>query len=349
MRICLLIVFLFSSKLIIGQDIHFSQFYTSPLNLNPAMTGVMNYSHRLILNYRNQWSPALGSQAYNTSSFSYDTRKPVGRQDYYGLGASMWGDVAGESNLATVQAKISGSYSKYLSGGFKNSSYLVVGSDIGFTQRRISTENLRWPLQHDGFGGWDSAAPSGEGDLIDNNQLNPINYLDISVGLMYFSIVDDFTSYYGGVSFSHINRPTVSFLGEAASIYVKTTIHAGAELGLSGRVSILPNAIALIQGPHREYNTGANIRYRLKNTLAGRQYVQFGAWFRTGNSVNSAVHADALILTVRIDNGAYGIGFSYDATVSEFRNAAVGNGSFELSANYYIQGTQKKRVYCPTF
>jgi len=185
--------------------------------------------------------------------------------------------------------------------------------------------------------------------LIDNNQLNPINYLDISVGLMYFSIVDDFTSYYGGVSFSHINRPTVSFLGEAASIYVKTTIHAGAELGLSGRVSILPNAIALIQGPHREYNTGANIRYRLKNTLAGRQYVQFGAWFRTGNSVNSAVHADALILTVRIDNGAYGIGFSYDATVSEFRNAAVGNGSFELSANYYIQGTQKKRVYCPTF
>ena len=35
----LLMTFMFSAK---AQDIHFSQFYLSPLNLNPAMTGVMN-------------------------------------------------------------------------------------------------------------------------------------------------------------------------------------------------------------------------------------------------------------------------------------------------------------------
>ena len=48
---------------VIGQDIHFSQFYMSPLTLNPAMTGVMNCNTRFIGNYRNQWSPVIPGNA----------------------------------------------------------------------------------------------------------------------------------------------------------------------------------------------------------------------------------------------------------------------------------------------
>ena len=44
---------------VIGQDIHFSQFYMSPLTLNPALTGVMNCNTRFVGNYRNQWSPVI--------------------------------------------------------------------------------------------------------------------------------------------------------------------------------------------------------------------------------------------------------------------------------------------------
>ena len=69
-----------------AQDIHFSQFYLSPLNLNPAMTGVMNCNIRLVANYRNQWASVLRSNAYNTYSVSYDQRIPVGRYDYFGWG-----------------------------------------------------------------------------------------------------------------------------------------------------------------------------------------------------------------------------------------------------------------------
>ena len=51
-----------------AQDIHFSQFYMSPLNLNPALTGVMNCNTRFVGNYRNQWASVLKSNAYNTYS-----------------------------------------------------------------------------------------------------------------------------------------------------------------------------------------------------------------------------------------------------------------------------------------
>ncbi len=350
MRYSLIFLFVFLYQLGNSQDIHFSQFYLSPLNLNPALTGVSEHSQRYIFNYRSQWSPALGAaNAYNTSSFSYDTRRPVGELDYFGIGGTLWGDVAGESNLATVQAKLSASYQKYLNGNSKRSSYLVVGGDVGFTQRRVSTDNLRWPQQHDGIGGFNAGAPSGEIDRIDNNQIDPINYPDVSVGVLYFNSSDKALSYFGGVAFSHINRPNISFLGAVSNLFVRTTINAGAEIPFNPRVSVLPNAIVLIQGPHREYNLGANLRYRLNDTNAGRQYVQLGAWFRTGNSIDSSIHADAFIVSIRVDNGSFGIGLSYDATVSDFRSAAPANGSFELSANYYIPGKKRRGVFCPKF
>lgn len=338
-----------TSICIAAQDIHFSQFYMSPLTLNPALTGVSNHSQRLILNYRNQWAPAIGANAYNTSSFSYDVRKPVADRDYFGIGGTLWGDVAGESNFGTFQAKLSASFSKYLAGGYKSSSYLVVGGDIGYTQHRISADNLRWPQQHDGIGGWNSSASSGEGPDIDAGDVSPLNYMDITLGLLYFSVLDEFNNFYGGVSFSHINQPNVSFLNQDVNLYFKTTIHAGAELEMSKTYSLLPGAIVLIQGPHRQYNAGANLRFRMKDSAVGRKYVQFGLWYRVGNKVEGGLHSDAVILSTRLDNGSYGLGLSYDATISRFRTAGTANGSIELSLNYYIKGKKDNRVYCPSF
>ncbi|MBL7775242.1 MAG: PorP/SprF family type IX secretion system membrane protein, partial [Saprospiraceae bacterium] len=120
-----------------AQDIHFSQFYMSPLNLNPAMTGVMNCNHRIVANYRNQWASVLKQNAYNTYSASYDQKIAVGRYDYFGLGGTFWGDKAGESEFATLQARLSGSYAKKMGGYRRKAHYLVFGADLGVSQRSI--------------------------------------------------------------------------------------------------------------------------------------------------------------------------------------------------------------------
>ncbi|MEK7227019.1 MAG: type IX secretion system membrane protein PorP/SprF, partial [Bacteroidota bacterium] len=39
-----------------AQDIHFSQFLSSPMNLNPALAGQFDGDHRFVMNHRNQWS-----------------------------------------------------------------------------------------------------------------------------------------------------------------------------------------------------------------------------------------------------------------------------------------------------
>ena len=84
------IVFILCAFGLNAQDIHFSQFYTSPLNLNPAMTGLINAGQRVTVNYRNQWAGAVGSAAFNTYSASYDRKLAVGQEDYFGVGGTLW-------------------------------------------------------------------------------------------------------------------------------------------------------------------------------------------------------------------------------------------------------------------
>src|SRR5688572_25040889 len=56
-----------------AQDIHFSQFYSSPLTLNPALTGNFNGFYRVSGIYRNQWPGLTASKpAFSTPSVSVD-------------------------------------------------------------------------------------------------------------------------------------------------------------------------------------------------------------------------------------------------------------------------------------
>ena len=55
-----------------AQDPSFSQFFASPLNINPALTANINADWRLISNFRDQWiGPA---SPYVTGTISYDTK-----------------------------------------------------------------------------------------------------------------------------------------------------------------------------------------------------------------------------------------------------------------------------------
>src|SRR5881394_1336050 len=55
-----------------GQDPSFSQFFSSPLNIDPALTANFNEKWRLISNFRNQWAGA--GNPYTTGTVSYDTK-----------------------------------------------------------------------------------------------------------------------------------------------------------------------------------------------------------------------------------------------------------------------------------
>lgn len=327
-----------------AQDIHFSQFYMSPLNLNPAMTGLNNCKTRMIVNYRNQWAAAIGANAYNTFSASYDQKMPVGREDYFGLGGSVWGDLAGESRFGTTQGRFSASYSKKMGGYRKKAHYLVIGADAALSQRRISQNDLRWPTQYDPQSGLYNPELPGE-PIADQNFIYP----DLGLGLIWFSVLDDNRNWYLGTAIHHLNRPNVSFNDEDVSLYSRFTVHGGAEFPFNSDMSILPFFVFYNQGPHNQLNGGASMRFRLGQSRYSNQSWQLGAYYRIGNKVEGGLHSDAVILSSRFNYEEFSFGFSYDMTISKFREAGSANGAFEFSLKYEICGPESRGVYCPRF
>ena len=329
-----------------AQDIHFSQFYLSPLNLNPAMTGVMNCNVRLVANYRNQWSSVLKANAYNTYSVSYDQRVPVGRYDFFGVGGSFWGDKAGESEFATIQGRLSLSYSKKMGGYRKKAHYLVFGADAGITQRSVNFQNLRWGNQHDGNGGFDPDRMSME----DGFNLNDYIFADVSAGVLWFTVFDEDNNLYLGGAYAHLNRANQSFDSrEFEALYSKFTLHAGGEFMMTDRMGLVPGVITLFQGPSFELNTGTSLKFLLGGNKRNYQAFQIGAWMRISNHFEKSVTADALILSTRFDYNDFSVGFSYDVNVSSLRPASNSNGAYEFALVYKICGPEKRNVYCPNF
>ena len=346
-----------------AQDIHFSQFYLSPLNLNPAMTGVMNCNARLVANYRNQWSSILKNNAFSTYSVSYDQKIPVGRYDYFGVGGAFWGDKAGEAEFATTTGKLALSYSKRMGGYRSTSHYLVVGAEGGFAQRSIDFLKIRWGNQADPTnpGTFNPNLPSGEEDVFDRTNFT---FADMAAGLLWFSNLDRNKSVYFGGAFHHLNRADQSFrTTEDDFLYSRFTIHGGGEF-MGSKAGLLPGFIVMKQGPSLEVNAGTSLRFLLGKDRFNSQSFQVGLWSRISNryaqpafdgqgnpiaSNGGGVLMDALIASTRFDYNEFSIGFSYDLNTSSLARASAGNGSFEFAMVYKFCGNEKRGVYCPNF
>lgn len=348
-----------------SQDIHFSQFYMSPLNLNPAMTGVMNGNLRLTGNYRNQWASVLRDKSFRTYSVSYDQRVAVGRNDFFGVGGTVWGDKAGDAGFATQTGKLSFSYSKKIAGYRDKASYVVVGAEGGAAQRSIDFLNLRWGTQHNGSGGFDPTLNSNETSFGKTNFV----FADLAAGLLLFNVVNRNTNYYIGGAYHHLNRPNQAFSGSDISgvfvrntdlIFTRITVHAGGEFPIAPNLGALPGIIYMKQGPAFQINGGNSFRFTLNDNPGEYQAFQVGVWARiasredvstagTPGASSGGVLMDAAILSARFDFNDISLGFSYDVNVSPLRAASNGQGAFEFSLQYKILGNTKKSVYCPDF
>lgn len=331
-----------------AQDIHFSQFYASPLNLNPATTGVLSCDLRFSAIYRNQWASVTGmDNAFSTFSAGVETRFAAGKDDYWGLGMNLWADRAGASRLSTVQGSISASYIKKLGGRRSNNMYLVAGGSIGFFQKSFSLLELQFGEQWNGDA-FDGSSSTGENNLAGTNLVRP----DLSAGLFWWMALDkdDKSNIYAGLAFHHLTAANISF-GEQgfAPLYMKTTIHAGADIRLQRRFAIVPNVVMMFQGPSRLFNVGTSVKFDFSKRNVSNQAFEIGPMLRLVSSPTGVLASDAVAIIARMRYGSNTFGVSYDVNVSRLRPASNMNGAFEVSYVYTLCGVRNRALGCPTF
>src|ERR1035438_3928768 len=98
---------------VFAQDPGFSQFFASPLTLNPALTGKFNGDLRVAGNYRNQW-PSINN-AFITSTVSVDGglfKKNLPETDTWGVGIMAMTDKTANGILSSNYISLSTAYHK---------------------------------------------------------------------------------------------------------------------------------------------------------------------------------------------------------------------------------------------
>lgn len=340
-KVYIFILALIASASGFAQDIHFSQYYASPLTLNPALTANINGAFRAGFNYRNQWFtiPTLNSVApYQTYQASVDApilRERLGN-DGFGFGGVFYADKAGDGALTTYSGLASIAYHKAVDRYGRGR--ISLGIQAGVISKRVNIQNLVFESQLDNFG-WNTSLSNGESNF--NNQ--SILYPDVNIGALWSHAAADMARYYVGFSMSHLSRPRESFLGDATNrLNYRYNVHAGAEFFLDRyyNFSLTPTFLFMLQSNAQQYNFGLGLNYWLNDDVA----IFGGGWYRV---------KDAVILNLGVEFFNTRIGLSYDVNHSGLRNASRAQGALEVSAIYVFKKERPASIqyekYCPNF
>ena len=205
--IFILAAFLIAGRLL-GQDPSYSQFFSSPLNINPALTAAINGKWRAISNYRSQW---IGpGNPYSSATVSFDSKifqnvtgNYVDENTRVGIGGMIMNDQAMAGVLKSNYASFNVSGNIMLKGrtgyelnGFRirhNSKIkmdlgaeqrLGVGLGISYGHKQLDISKLTFGEQFVGYG-FDTNLPSGEVALSKMK-----SYASASAGIIYNFIKD---------------------------------------------------------------------------------------------------------------------------------------------------------------
>lgn len=331
-RILLPLAFSLFSLFLNAQDIHFSQFYQSPLQVNPSLTGVFNGDFRASVNYKDQWKSITETNpTYRTYAISLDGGlfKKRWQNSYLGAGLFVYSDKAGDANMGTTKADFSLSSILLVAEGHM----VTIGLQGGYAQRTVDVNNpeLRWESQYQN----ETYTPGiASGETV---AYAPFGFADFSLGASWNYGSDESAIFKNnkfranaGVAYHHLNQPTQKF-NVSEKLYSKIVGHAGLYIGMSNsNIAVLPSAIYFQQGNLRETNFGALVRYTLVESskytgIMKESAFYLGGYYRLG---------DAFIPSMMIDFSNFNMGVTYDINISKLKTATNAKGGMEVSLRF---------------
>lgn len=295
-------------------DPHFTQNYTYPLYLNPAMTGSSDGEYRVSAIYRTQWGSV--SNPYRTTAISFDART----NKNIALGVNLLNQSAGDGGFNYTNAYASVAYTG-VKFGRDNNHRVVLAMQGGIINRRVDESKFKWGEQ------WNPITGYNESNAITETfARTSYTTLDIGAGALYFDATPDKkTNAFGGFSVFHINRPKDPIIStqsaELNTIPLRYAIHGGVSFNLFERTSIIPHALYMKQGTASEAMLGVYAQYNVN----AETDVMIGGYYRA---------KDAIAPFVGLDWRNFIVGLSYDANTSKLGSLTRNVNSFELSLTY---------------
>ena len=325
-RFILLTIFSWIPLLMTAQDIHISQFWLSPVAINPANAGFFDGDARIAAYDRNQWIPVPNAY-HQTMGLSADLPlvKRISKQDLFGFGVMLDYDQAGDSKYTTVQGNLLFSYAHALDS--RNNNFLMGGITLGGVQRSWDYSNLEFEDPNEIFYG------------------NGYWFGDIGAGMQWFYQPGFLNFYQVGFSVYHINRPkNTMYKDENIRLSVRWVTSAVTSFEVRKDIAIIPAAYISIQDIYREFLLGATYAHTLPIDVKGfKNKALIGLFYRWN---------DAIYVTAGMEWRRLTFSISYDFNVSDLFVATNARGGVEIMASYIIKKKRylkRKDIPCPIF
>jgi type IX secretion system PorP/SprF family membrane protein len=315
-KILLIILIFFFTKLE-GQDIHFSQYFNSPLSLNPSETGNFEGDWRAFLNYRNQWRAI--SYPFRTFSGGYDQHLNIEKHNV-SVGGYVLSDQSGSVSLRCNQVYLSGAYARTI-----NDNYLRGGLQVGYVMKSLKYDELLFADDwNETSRTWDSDYSE---DVMDKSQLS---YLDINIGVGWARKIKQYDAEVG-LAVYHVNRPKESFYGSTSSrVPMRFAFQTAVKTNLSPNLYVRPGILFYSVSGSRNMMIGGQAGYAMQGNRFNVKEVYGGLYLRNG----LADPTDAIMAMVGVQVRKIAINISYDVNVSSLRTYTHSRGAFEISIIY---------------
>jgi type IX secretion system PorP/SprF family membrane protein len=320
-KLTAIVLVMFSEICGFGQDPQFSQFFSSPLNINPALTGRINADWRFISNLKDQWiGPA---SPYITGTVSYDRKvfqnkiPNVDNSDdnVFGVGGMLMYDHAMSGIQKSTYASANLSYNVKFAEGAVGKHRLGLGFGTIYGRRYVDFSRLYFQEQWIGYNGFNTNLPTGESAL---SEMKP--YFSLSTGLIYTYYTEK-SNFDIGAAVYHVNKPKQTFLEDPNQfLAMRKVAHANFETFINDNMVLNINTIYQFQDEAKYYSFGGAIGYFIsgqQNTL-----LNLGAWYWSKH---------AIVPYVGLAMGDMQFGASFDITTSKLRYADPRPRTFELS------------------
>ena len=314
-----------------AQDIHFSQFFNTPLALSPSSIGAFDGQQRISAVFRQQWRSV--TVPYRTFGLGGDLADAAGVKGL-GLGAWMYNDRAGDSRMDRFHVSMGASWTIPITTDRVHS--LTAGIQFGLSSITLDQGGLSFDAQYNGFT-FDPQRSTGEAFVRDG-----LFHTDLHTGALYRYRPAARHLLQVGLSLFNLTRPRIGFLGDAGEpLDQRHTLHLISSFPIADMLDLRPMVQFMTQGTFKELDLGADVRYILLERYGTKRALIAGLFYRA---------LDAGYIHVGLEYDEWTAGVSYDLNTSELVPASRNRGGIEFTVIRILRKRQPLPVHfkaCP--
>lgn len=317
------------ANLVMAQDPSFSQYFASPLTVNPSLIGKGIADWRATALYRNQWFGNTNAQPYTTSTFSLEKRVNQNNapNDQLAFGMIFLNDASNNGLLKNNYAGLGVAYNNALD----REGNLLLGAGISLTYRNRVLDPSKFVFQSQfGSGGYQPGIGIADGVNIASN-----SFLDINAGVNISERKKNF-GYNLGLSYYHAANPQDgAYIQNQHSLNPRISFQGGLQFYMNNKSEL---DVSIITNHQKSINdlVTMGVQYKIhvpEETLSLRS-LNIGVWNHFGESFTSYVGLETAKNWL--------LGISYDVINSNISYGSSSMQSIECSFVWQFAGKNNK-------